>query len=190
MRFPTCVLYSVKRKKGSKSRPKKEATHCIPLHPMCTSRPFPSRCRTCSLTNSCLHSTVTERSWGARHRLGTQGAETRSLICWHHHLVQKLEDTNSGEKNKFNYLARTIICSPSVEQDGGRCDRNQRGKSIYYQAHGKSCRVRIGRITWDSKVWLSLLLVCRVELRWRLSTFLHQMNHGMPVMYQEPGAVR
>lgn len=110
--------------------------------------------------NSCVHSTVIERSWGARHRLGTQGAKTRPLICWHHHLVQELEDTNSGEKNKFYYLARTIICSPSVEQEGVRCDRNQRDKSIYYQAHGKSWRARIGRVTWDSKVWLSLLLLC------------------------------
>lgn len=75
----------------------------------------------------------------------------------------KLEHTNSGEKNEFYYLACAIICSPSVEQERENAT-GTKGVRVFATRHmgkaGDIVRARIGRVTWDSQVWLSLLSRC------------------------------
>ena len=57
-----------------------------------------------SLMGIVVHITVTEASGGPGFGLGTQ---VLPLICWHQHVVGKLEDTHNGKRNVL-YLASTL----------------------------------------------------------------------------------
>lgn len=135
--FSTYALYSVRGKKEAKvGRTKKRPLTILPSVPRAPPAPsFPARCRrgwrlpaTRSVTISCVPIPVIEHAWWASRRPRKTGRKDPA--------PEPLASP-SGEKHKLCYLPGTVIFTVSRTGEG-ECDKNQRGKSVYYQVPGKS----------------------------------------------------
>ena len=76
-----------------------------------------------------VHITFTERLWWARHRPRNTDL---SLICWHHHLVGKLENTMGREASSV--LGKYTNHSASVEQER-KNSTGTKGVSVFITRH-------------------------------------------------------